>query len=93
MRCPVAAELVDISVGGAAVTFPSGTMPEGEIVEVELPMAEPIPMVLTRLPQRAEDIEFASLRYLGSDWQTLRVMARWMFHTPYDAVPSLPVWT
>ena len=89
----VAADLVDISVGGAAVKFPSGTMPAGEIVELELPMAEPVRMVLTRLPQRADDFEFASLRCLGSDWRTLQVMALWMFHTPYDAVPSLPAGT
>lgn len=89
----VPAQLVDISVGGAAVSFPSGQMPDVEIVELELPMAEPIRMVLSPLPRRADDLEFASLRYLGSDWRTLRVMALWMFHTPYDAVPSLPAGT
>ncbi len=89
----VPANLVDISVGGAALTFASGTAPDAEIVELELPMAEPIRMVMTRLPQRADDVEFVSLRYLGSDWRTLKVMALWMFHTPYDAVPSLPAGT
>ncbi len=89
----VAGKLVDISVGGAAVAFASGTVPDAEIVELELPMAEPIRMVLTRLPQRADDVEYVSLRYLGSDWRSLQVMALWMFHTPYDAVPSLPAGT
>jgi cellulose synthase (UDP-forming) len=89
----VPAQLVDISVGGAAVSFPSGHLPDAEIVELELPMAEPIRMVLSPHPWRADDVEFASLRYLGSDWRTLRVMALWMFHTPYDAVPSLPAGT
>lgn len=89
----VAAELVNISVGGAALRFPSGTMPAAEIVELELPMAEPIRMVMTRMSQLADDFEFASLRCLGSDWRALETLSLWMFHTPYDAVPSLPAGT
>jgi cellulose synthase (UDP-forming) len=89
----VPATLVDISIGGAAVSFPSGQLPDVEIVELELPMTKPIRMVLSPVPPRADDNAFASLRYLGSDWRTLQVMALWMFHTPYDAVPSLPAGT
>jgi cellulose synthase (UDP-forming) len=89
----VTAELDNISIGGAAVRFPSGTMPAVEIVELGLPMAEPIRMVMTPLPHRTDDYEFAALRYLGSDWRALQTMSLWMFHTPYDAVPSLPAGT
>ena len=89
----VPAELLDISVGGAALRFPSGIMPEGRTVELELPMAAPIRMVMSPLPQRTDDHEFASLRFQDADWSALQSMALWMFHTPYDAVPSLPAGT
>lgn len=89
----VPAELLDNSVGGAALRFPSGIMPKGRTVELELPMAAPIRMVMSPLPQRTDDHEFASLRVQDADSSALQSMALWMFHTPYDAVPSLPAGT
>ncbi|MEP6665743.1 MAG: glycosyltransferase family 2 protein [Nocardioidaceae bacterium] len=86
----IPAGLLDISVGGAALRFPSGTMPEAELVELELPGAKPVRMMLSRLPQQSDDYEFASLRVVGSDWACYETMSLWMFHTPLGAVPALP---
>ena len=83
--------LVDVSVGGAAVRFRPGMLPESGLVSVELPGAEQMKMEMVRLGSSADVEQFASLKLSWGDWQGYRVMSLWMFHTPAGAVPQLPV--
>jgi cellulose synthase (UDP-forming) len=84
-------ELVDISVGGAAVRFPAGSLPKLGLVEVQLPGALPIKMSMVRLPAPSGDHEIlASLQTLDGDWSAIKAMSLWLFHTPVGAIPSLP---
>jgi cellulose synthase (UDP-forming) len=83
----VAGELLDISVGGAAVRFDTGNLPHLGLVEVELPGATPIKMEMVVVDGPARR---ASLRALDGDWQSYGTMAQWMFHTPAGAVAGLP---
>ena len=83
--------LVDVSVGGAAVRFRPGMLPESGLVSVELPGAEPMKMEMVRLGSSADVEQFASLKLSWGDWQGYRAMSLWMFHTPAGAVPQLPV--
>jgi len=83
-------ELVDISVGGAAVRFPFGTLPEAGLVEFCLPGAKPIKMEMVRLGADRSDHDNASLRVVGNDWAAYRTLSLWMFHTPSGAVGGLP---
>lgn len=82
--------LVDVSVGGAAVRFRPGMLPESGLVMVELPGAEPMKMEMVRLGSSADVEQFASLKLSSGDWQGYRAMSLWMFHTPAGAVPELP---
>jgi cellulose synthase (UDP-forming) len=83
-------ELVDVSVGGAAVRVPPGGLPSPGLVEVRLPGAAPVKMEVmgSRAEGRAGDV--VSLRALTGDWEALRTMALWLFHTPPSAVTGLP---
>jgi cellulose synthase (UDP-forming) len=83
-------EMIDISVGGAAVRFPAGTLPQAGLVDFVLPGAAPVKMLMARMPQQSSGYELASLQAVKGDWPTLRLMSLWMFHTPDGAVPSLP---
>lgn len=83
-------ELVDISVGGAAVRFPQGTLPSSGLVECRLPGAPTIKMEMVRVRERGEGYELASLRTLAGDWAAYKAMSLWLFHTPDGALPSLP---
>lgn len=82
--------LIDVSVGGAAVRFPAGRLPQFGLVSVELPGARPIKMEMVRMRSDASTDELASLRLLENDWSGLRTMSLWMFHTPAHAVHQLP---
>jgi cellulose synthase (UDP-forming) len=86
----VPGELVDISVGGAAVRFPAGTLPDLGLVEFELPGLRPIKMTMIRMPQQSSEYEVASLQAVKGDWTALQTMSLWLFHTPVGAVPTLP---
>jgi cellulose synthase (UDP-forming) len=86
----VEAELVDVSVGGAAVRFAAGTMPEAGLVELRLPGAAPVQMMLARLPKEIPGKVQASLQTVGGDWHAYRTMSLWLFHTPAGAVAHLP---
>jgi cellulose synthase (UDP-forming) len=93
--CPVVVdgidgELVDISVGGAAVRFPGQTLPLVGMVQVALPGAMPVKMSMARLPHEADGHQYASLQVPAGDWEVHRVVALWMFHTPDGVVPELP---
>ena len=88
-------ELVDISVGGAGVRLPAGTVPALGLVELGLPGAASIKLDLVRVStgkQANTDSrhEFVSLRVAERDWAAYAALSRWMFHTPNSAVPGLP---
>jgi cellulose synthase (UDP-forming) len=83
-------ELVDISVGGAAVRFPAGSLPNIGLVDFELPGTRAIKMTMVRMPQQSSDHELASLQAVTGDWTAIQTMSLWMFHTPAGAVSSLP---
>lgn len=87
----VEGELVDISVGGAAVRFPSGSTPASSDVELSLPGATPVEMVVVRTVQEPSDqTEIVSLRVPDDDWVGFRTMSMWLFHTPPGAVDGIP---
>lgn len=86
----VAGELVDISVGGAAVRFPAGSLPNLGLVDFELPDSRSVKMRMARIPQQSSEHELASLQAVNGDWSAIRIMSLWLFHTPAGAVPSLP---
>ena len=86
----VEGHLVDISVGGACVQFPSGTMPELGLVEFHLPGAQAIKMSMSRPPQRSSNVELASLQAVSRDWIALQIMSLWLFHTPDNVIAGLP---
>ena len=83
-------ELVDVSVGGAAVRFPAGVLPASGLVDVSLPGAPSIKMEIVTSRGSVDGRVHAALRVPPADWASLRVMALWMFHTPCGVVPGLP---
>jgi cellulose synthase (UDP-forming) len=83
-------ELVDISVGGAAVRFAAGSLPQVGLVSVELPGAPAIKMELVRSGTRTSRHEVASLKVVDGDWRAYEATSLWLFHTPAGAVPGLP---
>ncbi|HXC77121.1 MAG TPA: PilZ domain-containing protein, partial [Candidatus Acidoferrum sp.] len=84
------AELLDVSVGGAAVRFPEGALPAPGLVDFQLPGAAPIKLIMARAPKSAAGFELASLQTIDKDWEAYRTMSLWLFHTPPGALPSLP---
>lgn len=82
-------ELIDISVGGAAVRFPAGSLPETGLVEFQLPGAAAVKMTMARI-HHSDAGEVASLQAARGDWAALRAMSLWLFHTPPGAVRALP---
>ncbi len=83
-------ELVDVSVGGAAVRFPKGAFSRVGAVELTLPQAEPVTMQVVRISE-GPDSDVASLSLLAGDWEGYRTMSLWLFHTPPGAVAGLPL--
>ena len=87
----VEGELVDISVGGAAVRFPLGSTPATNDVALVLPGATPIPMVVVRtVRDPSGQGEIVSLRVPDGDWVGFRTMSMWLFHTPPGTVDGVP---
>ncbi len=86
----VAATVVDMSVGGAAVTVPAGVLAEGDRVEVTLPGAAAIAMRIVRIRPGSDGVDTASLRVPAHDWEAFRIMSLWLFHTPAGVVDGLP---
>ncbi len=85
------ARLVDISVSGAAVRMAPGALTPMGAVSVELPGAGPITMVATMSPVQAPDMaNVVTLSAVSGDWETLRNLSLWLFHTPAGALPQLP---
>jgi cellulose synthase (UDP-forming) len=82
-------QLVDISVGGVAVLCPSGTAAPGAEVELSLPSAPPVPMVVVRVSPAGAGEERVTCRVRTDDWGGYRTLSRWLFHTPPGAVEGL----
>jgi cellulose synthase (UDP-forming) len=87
----VAGALVDISVGGAAVTFPHATLPPRGEVLIQLPMTAPIRFNVVRVTTGPDGSQLASLRAPEGDWATYRALSLWLFHTPVGALPGFPL--
>ena len=85
-----AGELLDISVGGAAVRFPRGTLPASGTVTLRLPAAAPVQLQVIRTTEQPDGTEIASLRAADDDWATYRALSLWIFHTPAGALPDFP---
>jgi cellulose synthase (UDP-forming) len=83
-------ELLDISVGGAAVRFPHGTLPASGTVTLRLPEAAPVRLQVIRTTGQPDGTEIASLRAADDDWATYRALSLWIFHTPAGALPDFP---
>jgi cellulose synthase (UDP-forming) len=86
----VPGELVDIGVGGAAVRLPIESSPTIGLVDVELPGARAIKMLIVRIRHESTQHEVASLQAVSGDWHAIQAMSVWLFHTPAGAVPALP---
>ncbi len=82
--------LVDISVGGAAVSTPIGAVPVGDALELELPGIDPVRLQLVRRTANKQGGETISLKVPADDWSTMRTLSMWVFDTPPGAVPGLP---
>jgi cellulose synthase (UDP-forming) len=83
-------ELVDISIGGAAVRLPKGTLPAATDVELRLPGAAPVSLHSVRVTAAEPGTETLSLLVRFGDWSAYREIALWLFHTPPGAVAGLP---
>lgn len=86
----VEAELVDLSVGGAAVRCPKGSLTGVGTVELVLPGSVPITMETVRLSRGEDGSDLASLRVIAGDWLGFRATSLWLFHTPPGLVEGLP---
>jgi cellulose synthase (UDP-forming) len=86
----VAGELVDVSVGGAAVRIAAGSLGGRGLVEVELPGVRPIKMEVVGIRREGLRHELLSLRVAEGDWSAYETMSLWLFHTPAGAVAALP---
>ena len=83
-------ELVDISMGGAAVRILSGELPESGPVRLTLPGAAPLTLHIVRTWSTPDGGRTVSLRDLRGEWAIYNAIALWLFHTPPGAVPGLP---
>lgn len=86
----VAGELLDISVGGAAVRFPHGTLPPSGQVTLRLPMSAPVQLDVIRVIEQQDGSQTASLKAADDDWAAYRALSLWIFHTPAGALPDFP---
>jgi cellulose synthase (UDP-forming) len=86
----VRGELLDISVGGAAVRFPRGTLPDSGVVTLRLPEAAPVQLQVIRTTEQPDGTQIASLRAADDDWAVHRALSLWIFHTPAGALPDFP---
>jgi cellulose synthase (UDP-forming) len=82
-------ELVDASVGGVAIRVPAQDVPEAGLVQVGLPGAEPVKLSVVRAVGTGDD-RIVSLQVLPGDWEAMRTLSLWLFHTPAGALADLP---
>lgn len=85
----IVGELVDISVGGAAVGFPPGHRPAEGPVELKLPGADPVWMITTGT-KPADQADIVSMRIADGDWESFRALSMWLFHTPAGVLRGVP---
>ncbi len=85
-----AGELLDISVGGAAVRFPQGILPASGTVRLELPGQRPLALEVVRVVSVPDGSQTASLKAAESDWRAYRGLSLWLFHTPDGVLPHFP---
>ncbi|BCW68344.1 hypothetical protein NicSoilB4_31070 [Arthrobacter sp. NicSoilB4] len=95
LQAPVAIDgiegrLLDISMGGAAVSFDRGVLREGQRVQLALPGAAPVALDVVRVWDGADGSETSSLRAADGDWNTYRALSLWIFQTPNNAIPGFP---
>jgi cellulose synthase (UDP-forming) len=83
-------ELVDISMGGAAVRVVAGELAGSGPVQLTLPGAAPLTLHVVRAWTTPDGARMVSLRDLRGEWAIYNAMALWLFHTPPGAVPGLP---
>jgi cellulose synthase (UDP-forming) len=86
----IVGELVDISVGGAAVRLPFGSLPNVGLVDFALPGAASVKMMMSRVPQQSARYQLASLQVTPGDWAAYRALSLWLFHTPAGALAGFP---
>lgn len=83
--------LVDVSMGGAAISTAPGILPAAETLSLSLPGVAPVTLdVVRRITDPDDASERISLRVRQGDWATMHTLAMWLFHTPAGAVPGLP---
>jgi cellulose synthase (UDP-forming) len=83
-------QLVDVSVGGACVRMPAHEAPGVGMVQLTLPGAEPVKLALHReTTSTLRGDRLVSLRTLPGDWEAMRTLSLWLFHTPPGAVAGL----
>jgi cellulose synthase (UDP-forming) len=87
----VPGELLDISVGGAAVRLPAGMRTELSVVELGLPGADPFPMERVRVAAGPDGRDTVSLRLMAGDWTAYRRISLWLFHTPPGVIEGIPL--
>jgi cellulose synthase (UDP-forming) len=83
-------ELLDVSVGGAAVRFAGGVLPASGPVMLNLPGAEPLRLDVVRRTTQADGSQTASLRTADHDWDACRALSLWIFHTPDGVLAGFP---
>jgi cellulose synthase (UDP-forming) len=84
-------ELVDLSVGGAAVRVPRSEAPAARAVELLLPGAPPVRLTVVRSTDvPSSDDEILSLKVESGDWPAFRSMSMWLFHTPPGVIDGIP---
>ena len=83
-------ELLDVSVGGAAVRFPHGVLPASGPVMLDLPGAEPLRLDVVRRTTQPDGAQTASLRTADNDWDACRALSLWIFHTPDGVLAGFP---
>jgi cellulose synthase (UDP-forming) len=88
----VEGELLDISTGGAAIRLPKGSASASGVVELRLPGAASIKVLMASLPRQTASSathDYVSVRAATGDWEAHRALSMWIFHTPSGAVPGL----
>lgn len=84
-------ELVDLSVGGAAVRIPRSAAPAVRTVELLLPGALPARLTVVRgTDVPSSDDQILSMKVEDGDWTALHSISMWLFHTPPGVIAGIP---
>ncbi|MBA8796090.1 cellulose synthase (UDP-forming) [Friedmanniella endophytica] len=87
------AELVDVSMGGAAVLadadLADAVATQGAL-DLVLPGADPVLLDVIRQRPHPDGGTLLHLRVRAGDWNSFRALAVWLFHTPAGVVEGLP---